>query len=194
MIYKLKNLLQLTVVWMITLFTLSLSYPENRSIPPIIREYEIVKSKDINDYIEDMAKLESGQRLSAVNQIGMLGLYQFSPTTLKRYGINTDADRRRFLASKKLQDSIMIEHITDLRNELATEIRRFSGVRKNGVLITESGLLAGAHLVGVAGLKSWLYPNQFHFAYVDGNGVPASEYVRIMAGYRINLEEARYGD
>lgn len=52
----------------------------------------------------------------------------------------------------------------------------------NGILVTPSGLLAGAHLVGAGGLQTFLTGKGGHKVY-DGNGVHVSKYMTTKNGY-----------
>lgn len=60
--------------------------------------------------------------------------------------------------------------------------RRFDGKWYQGIYITESGLLAGAHLVGSHGLRAWLEESS-GVRIVDAKGTHVSEYVRMFSKY-----------
>lgn len=60
----------------------------------------------------------------------------------------------------------------------------YIGQTINGVQITQSGLLAGAHLVGYGGLQKYLSSNGAKDV-VDGNGTPISQYIQKFGGYTV---------
>ena len=67
--------------------------------------------------------------------------------------------------------------LNDLLNENRRMLRRemkLVGRRINGIVITESGLLAGAHLSGVGGVRKWLYQGE---DLKDMNKTKVSDYV-----------------
>ena len=55
----------------------------------------------------------------------------------------------------------------------------------NGVLITDSGLLAAAHLVGIGALNKAMKASALNSA-KDGNGVTAREYMEMFGGYNVD--------
>ena len=61
---------------------------------------------------------------------------------------------------------------------------KYVGREINGQLITASGLLAGAHLVGVGGLKKYLNSNGKNDV-KDATGTPVSLYIKRFAGYDV---------
>ena len=68
---------------------------------------------------------------------------------------------------------------------VADLIDRFDGKWYQGTYITESGLLAGAHLVGSHGLRAWL-EERSGVRIVDAKGTHVRDYVRLFSKY--NLE------
>src|SRR4030067_437283 len=66
-------------------------------------------------------------------------------------------------------------------------IGKYVGQTINGVLITESGLIAGAHLKGPTGLRKYLESNGENDV-TDGFGTPISSYIRDFGGYDVSPE------
>ena len=63
----------------------------------------------------------------------------------------------------------------------------YVGKTINGVVITESGMLAGAHLVGAGGLSRYLKSNgQDDVRDRGGKGTPVSRYIKQFAGYDVS--------
>ena len=61
---------------------------------------------------------------------------------------------------------------------------QFNGKTVHGVLVTESGLLAAAHLGGQGSVKKWFRSGRVR---KDGNGVRITTYMRKFGGYTLNL-------
>ena len=63
------------------------------------------------------------------------------------------------------------------------KLDKYIGKTINGQVITASGLLAGAHLVGVGGLKKYL---EGDYTVADGSGTKVSFYIEKFAGYSVS--------
>ena len=66
--------------------------------------------------------------------------------------------------------------------ELRNEIEKYEGTVIKGILITESGILAAAHLGGVGATKKYLKTNG-RSAYKDGYGTSMKAYFKKFGGY-----------
>lgn len=139
--------------------------------------------KGLFAFMRHMSMVESDNNHQVVNRYGMMGKYQFSPRTLKGLGFNVT--KEQFLADPELQDEAMIKLIQNNKRELRPVIRQFVGKTINGVYITESGIIAGAHLVGTGGLLSFFYPEKYSHATADGNGTRVETYLKKFAGYNL---------
>ena len=104
-------------------------------------------------YKEALAFKESQGKYSKINTLGYMGKYQFGVTTLKSIGIH---DSTAFMRSPKLQEKAFIALLSKNKYLLRKEIDRYSGKLIGGVLVTESGILAAAHLGGVGSVKKFL--------------------------------------
>jgi len=62
---------------------------------------------------------------------------------------------------------------------------KYVGTEISGIKITESGLLAAAHLVGIGGLKKALESGDLT-SVKDGNGTTAASYMKWFGGYKID--------
>lgn len=136
-------------------------------------------------FMEMVAKRESDNIPTIVNWLGYMGKYQFGPRTLWALGGEFRVTKAEFLSTESLQDRAMMQYMRDNRAMIADLIRRFDGKWYQGIYITESGLLAGAHLMGSYGLRAWLegIPG---VRIVDAKGTHVHEYVRMFSKY--NLE------
>ena len=99
---------------------------------------------------------ESENKYKTVNSLGYLGKYQFGIETLKSVGIY---DRSAFLNSPELQEKAFVALLAKNKWELKKEIEKHEGTIINGIRITESGILAAAHLGGAGSVKKFFRHN-----------------------------------
>lgn len=111
------------------------------------------KGKYFIGYKEAIAHKESQGKYKKVNSLGYLGKYQFGVQTLKSIGIHDSAG---FLKSPKLQEKAFVALLSKNKYELKDYIKKFEGKIIDGVKITESGILAAAHLGGTGSVKRFL--------------------------------------
>ncbi|WP_284651363.1 peptidoglycan-binding protein LysM [Flavobacterium terrisoli] len=111
------------------------------------------KGKYFIGYKDAIAHKESQGKYKKINSLGYLGKYQFGVETLKSIGIN---DSSAFLNNPKLQEKAFIALLSKNKYELRNYIEDFEGMVIDGVLITESGILAAAHLGGTGSVKRFL--------------------------------------
>jgi hypothetical protein len=137
---------------------------------------------DLSIFLEKISKRESSNRLKVISKNGHMGKYQFSPKTLTWLGYN---DYEKFLNSSDLQDEVMIKYLKKNKKILHRYINKWDNKVLNGKLITESGILAAAHLVGPGGVIEFFKTME---EVVDGNGVKISEYLFKFSGYNLLLD------
>jgi hypothetical protein len=138
---------------------------------------------EIELYLEHIGNRESGGNYLIVNSYGYMGKYQFSPKTLRGLGINVN--RKDFLSNPILQDSAMVVLLIHNKELLETYINLYDGSYMDGNLITESGILAAAHLIGPKRTKILLKDGIDSY---DGYGTPVSSYIKEFSGYSLNLQ------
>lgn len=105
---------------------------------------------------EAIAHKESQGKYLKINTLGYLGKYQFGMETLKSIGIN---DSIGFMNNPKLQEKAFVVLLSKNKYELQEYINYFEGKVIDGVKITESGILAAAHLGGSGSVKRFLNSN-----------------------------------
>ncbi|MFK7032238.1 peptidoglycan-binding protein LysM [Flavobacterium oreochromis] len=130
-------------------------------------------------FTQSIGARESQGIYNIVNSLGYLGKYQFGSETLAALGIQ---DQASFLQSKKLQEKAFLANLARNKWELRREIANYSGTEINGIPITESGILAAAHLGGVGSIKRFLRTKGGR-KFKDGYGTSITEYLREFAGY-----------
>lgn len=138
--------------------------------------------KDQNKFLNDIGFRESGNRYDVVNQFGYMGKYQFGKSTLRTLKIKVTKDA--FLNSPDLQEYAMIQNLNYNKNKLQKYIDQFEGQEINGILITESGILAAAHLAGAGSVRKF-FRNGKEFK--DGFGTSMTSYMTEFGGYKLNL-------
>lgn len=129
---------------------------------------------------EALAFKESQGKYHKVNTLGYLGKYQFGTETLKTIGIH---DSVAFLRSPKLQEKAFVALLSKNKWELREEIQKYSGKIVGGVKITESGILAAAHLGGAGSVKRFLCSNGEKKC-KDDYGTSVKSYMKLFGGYQ----------
>lgn len=137
---------------------------------------------DLYIFLEKISKKESNNRLKVISKNGHIGKYQFSPKTLRWLGYN---DHDKFLNSSDLQDEVMIKYLKKNQKILRRQIQKWDNKKINGKTITESGILAAAHLVGPGGVIEFFKTME---EVSDGNGVKITEYLFKFSGYNLVLD------
>ncbi len=122
---------------------------------------------------------ESQGKYNKINTLGYMGKYQFGKETLKTIGIN---DSLNFISNPKLQEEAFVTLIKRNKWELKNEIEKYSGKIISGVKITESGILAAAHLGGPGSVKKFLKSNGKKKC-SDAYGSSIKSYMKQFSGY-----------
>jgi hypothetical protein len=122
---------------------------------------------------------ESQSNYKKINTLGYMGKYQFGPETLKTIGIS---DSLAFLNSPKMQEKAFVALVSKNKFELKDEINKYSGKIVAGVKVTESGILAAAHLGGAGSVKKFLHTNGRRKC-KDGYGSSVKSYMKSFGGY-----------
>lgn len=126
---------------------------------------------------------ESSNRYDVVNKWGYMGKYQFGKKTLKNLGY--DISKKEFLNSPHIQEKAMLDLLEHNKNILQPYIDYWEGKTIHGKEITESGILAAAHLAGPGNVKKFLKKGE---EFKDGNGTKLTSYLTQFSGYAINLD------
>lgn len=154
------------------------------SLPSLKSENYVSKSipftgKFFIAFKEALAFKESQGKYNKINTLGYMGKYQFGKSTLHTIGIN---DSLNFINNPKLQEEAFVTLIKRNKWELKKEISKYSGKIIGGVKITESGILAAAHLGGAGSVKKFLKSNGKKKC-ADAYGSSIKSYMKQFAGY-----------
>ena len=151
-------------------------------------EFSIFLGNSFVGFKEALGFKESRGRYSVVNSLGYLGKYQFGKATLRVLGVyNTYS----FMNNSLLQEKAFEANLSRNKWVLRRDIKRFVGKTIAGVKVTESGILAAAHLGGPGNVKKFLRSygsNSFKDAY----GTSVRTYMKKFANFNVShIEENR---
>lgn len=142
-------------------------------------EFTPYLGKSFVGFKEALAFKESGGNYNSVNTYGYLGKYQFGASTLKLIGIHNPA---KFLKNPRLQEKAFLANTARNKWILRRDIKNFVGKRINGIVVTESGILAAAHLAGPGSVKKYLRSYGLD-NFADGYGTTVYYYMKRFSGY-----------
>ena len=153
-----------------------------------------------NDFLQSLAQRESSGNGHSVNKSGYAGLYQMGELALidagyyrrdgtekndwrgtwtGKNGVNSLQD---FLANPATQTQAITTYHNVLWNQItARGLDNQLGQTFNGVPITQSGLIAAAHLIGAGGLRSCLNGGSC----TDANNTTALSYMKQFGGFNV---------
>lgn len=135
--------------------------------------------KSLVAFKQAVAFKESRGRYNVVNTLGYMGKYQFGKSTLETIGVyNTD----NFLDNPAMQEKAFNALLSLNKWYLRKEIEKYSGTVINGTTVTESGILAAAHLAGPGNIRKYLRSNG-NSGFKDGYGTPMRSYLKKFGGY-----------
>ncbi|MGK0253602.1 MAG: hypothetical protein ACI9OE_001075 [Mariniflexile sp.] len=142
--------------------------------------------KSFVGFKEALAFKESRGDYFVVNTLGYLGKYQFGAETLKLIGIHNPT---LFLKTPELQEKAFIANTERNKWILRRDIKNFAGKKVEGILITESGILAAAHLAGAGSVKKYLRSYGID-NFEDSYGTSISYYMKRFSGYDTSFIKA----
>ena len=139
------------------------------------------------DFYNVLGFYESTNNYHRVNSLGYLGKYQFSLKTLNWIGIKTT--KSEFLNNPKLQEYAVRKYVEVNKRLLKSYIAKYSNkyfITINGekIFVTESGILAGAHLGGHNSVKKF-FDTAGKINHKDANGTSIKRYIEQFNNLRI---------
>lgn len=159
-------------------------------------------AKKFQDFLNALGQKESSGSYTTVNRANYLGKYQFGEAALTDAGFyKTDStpktndwqskswtgkmgitSKAAFLASPAAQEAA-IQTLMDKQHTYIKDILQYDGQTLNGVALTVSGMLAGAHLVGWSKVVDFVKGGCTGTPPVDGNKTSVVEYITKFGGY-----------
>jgi integrating conjugative element protein (TIGR03758 family) len=156
-------------------------------------------------FLEALAQRESSGQLDKISTAGYLGLYQMGEAALIDAGYyradGTAANdwvgtwtgkdgidsRDEYLTSREVQNNaVAVYHQAQWRYLTSAGLTAYIGQTVGGVLITESGLLAGAHLGGTDNVRDFLRSGGSD-VFRDGLGTPITQYLSMFGNYDVTI-------
>ncbi len=137
--------------------------------------------KSYTGFKEAVAFKESRGDYGVVNQFGYMGKYQFGKGTLDLIGLKK-ISKRDFLANPELQEKAFYAYLSRNKWVLRRDIKWFVGRTMNGIEVTESGILAAAHLGGPNSVKRYLRSGGVD-GFADAFGTTIRYYMKRFGGY-----------
>lgn len=137
---------------------------------------------ELDNFLSAIGFRESGNRYDITNTFGYMGKYQFGKSTLK--GLGYKVSKKEFLNNPNLQEEAMLSLLNHNKEKLQKYIDVYDGKTINGIYITESGILAAAHLGGQGSVRRYFKNGK---VFKDGYGTKITSYMSDFSGYDINL-------
>ena len=157
-------------------------FPKNRTVfstaivaPPFLGSSYI-------GFKEALAFKESQGNYFSVNTLGYLGKYQFGIGTLQLMGVH---DASCFLNDPALQEEVFQTNVARNKWILRRDIKKFEGKLILGSEVTESGMLAAAHLAGAGNVKKFLR-SYGRYDVKDSYGTSIAKYMVAFSGYDVS--------
>ncbi len=167
----------------------------------LLQLLRLKKKKGYEAFRLALKKAESGNDYQIVNALGYLGAYQFGMARLTDLGYavrkansvgyanecfewKPQYSKASFLGDHNWQDRIFDKHIADLLKRIEGPLDIYIGQTLQEIPITLSGLVAGAHLGGIGGIKRFL---KFGTDTSDALGTSIGDYIKRFAGYNLKV-------
>jgi len=152
-------------------------------LPKVKVEIPKIELRNHTAFLNAVGFRESSGNYKAVNQYGYLGKYQFGRKTLDNLGYK-NISNRQFLSDPSIQEQAMEDLLVHNKKILRRFIEKYEGKVINGVYITESGILAAAHLAGPGNVKKFFRKG---YEFKDGNGTKMTSYMKKFSNYRLDI-------
>ena len=189
------NNLKISFIFFLTIFFFDspdFPAPNNSSVYTVKIEFKssfkyIPIPFTVKDYVgfkNFLGFFESGSNYNKVNRFGYMGKYQFGKETLKMYGVRNLSD---YKSNPALQEEVFLMNVMRNKWILRREISWYSDRYLNSIYVSQSGIIAAAHLSGPGNVKKYLRSHcDPELNKRDANGTSISDYMNIFKDY--NLE------
>ena len=137
--------------------------------------------KKLEEFLDALGQRESGGNYKAFNKYGYAGKYQMGEAAL------IDAGYYKKNGKYNNDWSGIFTGVDNIHSIYLKAIGadKFTGKYINGYCITQSGLLAGAHLKGAGGVNDYLKSNG-SINPKDAFGTSVEDYIKNFAGYDVS--------
>mgnify|MGYP003644159831 FL=1 len=144
-------------------------------------DLNIIKVDHLKNFLSSLGIRESSNRWNIVNQWGYYGRWQLSKANIKKF---CGCTPNEFLKSPELQTSAMMGLLKHNKRVLRRQIKKYANTARNGVWVTESGMLASAHLAGAGNVRRWLRNGKDP---KDKLGTSLTDYMTLFGGYNLQI-------
>lgn len=142
--------------------------------------------KSHQEFLNDLAMMESSGDYDVVKKEGdYWGRYQLGRIARTELGLSR-ISQKEFLSNHLLQDGLVTALLIKNKNYLSEYIGKYEGRTVGDIYITQSGILAGAHLRGFNSVIKFL-ESDGEIDEKDGNNVPVSKYMKMFTNYNLQL-------
>lgn len=141
-----------------------------------------IKPTSHQQFLDAIGQRESSNRYDVVNSYGYMGKYQFGSKTLK--GLGYKVSKEEFLNNPELQEQAMLDLLRHNKKKLKRFIDKYEGQTVHGIYITESGILAAAHLAGQGNVRKFFRKG---YEFKDGFGTKMTSYMSQFGGYNLSI-------
>lgn len=169
-----KKLLLITVLAVMLMFAEKLPDVEMKKIP-------LSQPTPTELFMRRVAMIESGGNHRVTNEFGMMGKYQFSPSTVRVLGFKVT--KQQFLQNPHLQDTVMLAYMKANHRELEPLINKYDGKVVRGIKVTRAGILAGAHFAGSHGVRQYLNGSGPNIT--DARGTTVGKYMAYFSNFQL---------
>ena len=162
--------------------SLRVKTPQEVSVSQVVKNtFQLSPMNHQNDFI-------GFNNYFITNPYGHVGKYQFGKSALKFYGVS----QSEFLSSPALQESVFYASLAHNKWKLQHEINTFAGKNFAGITVTESGILAAAHLLGAGSVKSF-FKSDGKTEFADANGTSIINYMKSFQHFDLsNIKASKY--
>ena len=157
-------------------YDVAMTYEEQVKVkPPFL-------GKSFTGFKEALAHSESRGNYFVVNSLGYMGKYQFGTSAMKAVGVKS---KEEFLTNPEIQERAFEAILQRNKSILQDYIEQYAGKTVGGVKVTESGILAAAHLAGALNVKRFLR-SYGKLGFKDAFGTSIRYYMNKFAGYDVS--------
>ncbi|WP_230971717.1 transglycosylase SLT domain-containing protein [Nitrogeniibacter aestuarii] len=163
----------------------------------------VIAGTSYADFLHALGQRESSLRPEITNRSNYAGLYQMGEAALQDAGVYGGDGRLDNRYNGNFTGAFGVNSLNDFLSDPDAQTQAITAYHQavwgylnnngsssyvgqtiNGIEVTESGLIAAAHLVGAGKVKQWLASGGAILPR-DGNGTKMTEYLQRFAGYSL---------
>lgn len=149
---------------------------EMLEVSPILK-HDFIAFKEALGYRESLNKYDR------VNDFGYFGKYQFGELAMIELGIT---DPYKFIDSPKIQEKAFVYLCSINKYKLRRYLYRYDNKVLGGIKLTQSGMLAAAHLLGPGAVIKFIKSDGTDI-HSDALGTKITEYLTMFSDYDMSI-------